>query len=115
MASAHAVLGFAAQWLRMNVLAVAGTSHLPGWLQFFNYKPWMRATLALWWLALLLGCGTYYVWYVRFPENRTEARPSSTTENRVTVIVKNFSFEPAQVTVPPGTVEWVDVPSIDLS
>ena len=47
MASAHAVLDFAAQWLGMNVLAVAGTSHLPGCLQFSNYKPWMRAPLAL--------------------------------------------------------------------
>ncbi len=107
MASAHAVLGFAAQWLGLYVLAVAGTSLLPGWLQFSNYKPWMRATLALWWLAFLLGCGTYYVWYVRVPESRADARPSA--ENRVTVTVKNFSFEPAQVTVPPGTVvEWVD-------
>ena len=109
MASAHAVLGFAAQWLGLYVLAVAGTSLLPGWLQFSNYKPWMRATLALWWLAFLLGCGTYYVWYVRVPESLADARPSSAAENRVTVTVKNFSFEPAQVTVPPGTVlEWVD-------
>ena len=96
MASAHAVLGFAAQWLGLYVLAVAGTSLLPGWLRFSNYKPWMRATLALWWLAFLLGCGTYYVWYVRVPENGADARPSSAAENRVTVTVKNFSFEPAQ-------------------
>src|SRR4029077_8705333 len=109
MVSAHAVLGFAAQWLGLYVLAVAGTSLLPGWLQFSNYKPWMRATLALWWLAFLLGCGTYYIWYVRVPENGADARPSSAAENRVTVTVKNFSFEPAQVTVPPDTVvEWVD-------
>lgn len=36
MASAHAVLGFAAQWLGLYVLAVAGTSFLPGSLQFFH-------------------------------------------------------------------------------
>lgn len=27
-------------------------------------KPWMRAALAVWWLVLLLGAGTYARWYV---------------------------------------------------
>lgn len=109
MASAHAALGFAAEGLGVYVLLVAGTRLLPKWLRFSNYKPWMRATLTLWWLAFLLGCGTYYVWYIRVPENAAAAGPSNSAEHRVTVTVKNFSFEPAQITVPPGTVvEWVD-------
>jgi plastocyanin len=109
MASAHAALGFAAEGLGLYVLLVAGASLLPKWLRFSNYKPWMRAAFALWWLAFLLGCGTYYAWYARVPENAGPAGPSNAAENRVTVNVKNFSFEPAQITVPPGTmVEWVD-------
>jgi plastocyanin len=109
MASVHAALGFAAQLLALYVVVVAGTSLLPKWLQFSNYKPWMRATLALWWVVFLVGCGTYYVWYVRAPANVAAAPPSAAAENRVTVTVKNFGFEPAQITVPLGTVvEWVD-------
>jgi plastocyanin/uncharacterized membrane protein YozB (DUF420 family) len=109
MATAHAALGFAAEGFGLYVLLVAGTSLLPKWLQFSNYKPWMRAVLALWWLAFLLGSGTYYVWYIRVPENAAAAGSSHAAENRVNVTVKNFSFEPAQITVPPGTVvEWVD-------
>jgi plastocyanin len=109
IASLHAALGLAAELLALYVVLVAGTSLLPKWLRFPNYKPWMRATLALWWLAFLLGCGTYYVWYVRLPENAAAAPHSSAREQRVTVTVKNFSFDPAQITVSPNTVvEWVD-------
>jgi plastocyanin len=109
IASLHAALGLAAELLALYVVLVAGTSVLPKWLRFPNYKPWMRATLALWWLAFLLGCGTYCVWYVRVSENAAAARQSSPREKRVRVTVKNFSFDPAQITVTPGTVvEWVD-------
>jgi uncharacterized membrane protein YozB (DUF420 family) len=90
IASLHAPLGLAAELLALYVVLVAGTSVLPKWLRFPNYKPWMRATLGLWWLAFLLGCGTYCVWYVRVSENAAAARQSSTREKR-TVTVENFS------------------------
>jgi uncharacterized membrane protein YozB (DUF420 family) len=28
-----------------------------------NYRSWMRATLILWWVVLLLGVATYLRWY----------------------------------------------------
>jgi len=109
MAVIHAALGLAAQCLGLYVVAVAGTNLLPKWLQFRDYKLWMRATLALWWLAFLLGCSTYYVWYVRTPAKTAIRRTYSTAGNGVVVTVKNFSFEPAQITVRAGTVvEWMN-------
>ena len=50
--------------LGLYILAVAGTGMLPWRFRFARYKPWMRAALALWWLVLLLGVGTYVRWYV---------------------------------------------------
>ena len=63
-AAVHAALGTAAELLGLYILAVAGTGMLPRRLRFTRYKPWMRAALALWWLVLLLGVGTYVRWYV---------------------------------------------------
>ncbi len=64
LAGVHGALGVAAELLALYVLLVAGTDILPRWLRFSHYKPWMRAALALWWLALLLGFLTYVRWYV---------------------------------------------------
>jgi len=63
-AAVHAALGTVAELLGLYILAVAGTRILPRRLRFTRYKPWMRTALALWWLALLLGIGTYVRWYV---------------------------------------------------
>jgi uncharacterized membrane protein YozB (DUF420 family) len=63
-AAVHAALGTAAELLGLYILAVAGTGMLPQRFRFTRYKPWMRAALALWWLVLLLGVGTYVRWYV---------------------------------------------------
>jgi uncharacterized membrane protein YozB (DUF420 family) len=64
LAAAHAALGTLAELLGLYILLVAGTSIVPKRLRFTRYKPWMRTALALWWVVLLLGVGTYVRWYV---------------------------------------------------
>jgi uncharacterized membrane protein YozB (DUF420 family) len=64
LAAAHAAIGTLAELVGVYILLVAGTNILPKGLRFTRFKPWMRAALALWWLALLLGLGTYFRWYV---------------------------------------------------
>jgi uncharacterized membrane protein YozB (DUF420 family) len=64
LAAAHAALGTVAELLGLYVLVVAATSILPKRLRFTRYRAWMRATLALWWLTLLLGLATDGRWYV---------------------------------------------------
>ena len=58
----HAVLGSVAQLLALYILIRAGTNWLPEALCFQNYKLWMRTALALWWIVILFGIATYYVW-----------------------------------------------------
>lgn len=111
-ATVHAGLGTLAELLGLYVILVAGTKLLPEGWRFKNYKPWMRATLALWWLVILLGVGTYYFWYLK-PVSTTAypapAQPSGTPANRVSIRLSNFKFEPKEITVAPGTtVEWID-------
>ncbi len=64
IAVAHSALGTLAELLGLYILLVAGTKILPKQIRFTRYKPWMRTALALWWLVLLLGVGTYVRWYV---------------------------------------------------
>ena len=65
LATAHGILGLAAELFGVYILLAAGTSLLPKPLQLTRYKPWMRTALVLWWLALLLGLATYLRWYGR--------------------------------------------------
>lgn len=64
LAAAHGALGTVAELFGIYVLMVAGTNILPKRIRFTRFIPWMRAALALWWLALLMGFGTYFRWYV---------------------------------------------------
>lgn len=64
LAVAHGALGAVAEALGLYILLVAGTNILPERIRFARYRPWMRSTLAIWWLVLLLGVGTYIRWYV---------------------------------------------------
>lgn len=57
--------GAVAEVLGIYILLVAGSSLLPERWRFRKYKMWMRTELLLWWLVLLTGIGTYYVWYVQ--------------------------------------------------
>ncbi len=60
----HATLGTIAEVLGLYIVLVAATKILPRKLRFKRYKPWMRTELALWWLVVLIGVSTYYVWYI---------------------------------------------------
>ncbi|HEY6238727.1 MAG TPA: hypothetical protein VIZ68_06045 [Thermoplasmata archaeon] len=57
------VVGAAAEILGVYIILVAGTNVVPARWRFRRYKLWMRTELVLWWSVLLLGVGTYYVWY----------------------------------------------------
>jgi uncharacterized membrane protein YozB (DUF420 family) len=63
VAAAHGVLGALAEVLGLFILLVAGTNILPRTWRFQRWKLWMRIELALWWVVLLSGIGTYYIWY----------------------------------------------------
>jgi plastocyanin/uncharacterized membrane protein YozB (DUF420 family) len=115
IATLHAALGAAAELLGLYIILVAATKILPARLRFERFKPWMRAELALWWAVILLGIGTYYVWYVA-PSPKDGARQASVASDRsaeiaerATIIITNFQFEPQHLTVTEGAiVEWID-------
>jgi uncharacterized membrane protein YozB (DUF420 family) len=64
IAAIHGAIGTAAELLGLYIILVAGTSLVPPSLRFTQWKRWMRVELALWFLALTCGIGTYYEWYV---------------------------------------------------
>jgi plastocyanin len=68
----------------------------------------MRTTLALWWIVIALGIGTYFVWYSGGSVSAaTPSKPSAPAT--AAVLVHNFAFEPATLTIPAGTiVVWTD-------
>jgi plastocyanin/uncharacterized membrane protein YozB (DUF420 family) len=111
----HAALGTIAELLGLYIVLVAATNLLPARLKFDRYQPWMRTCLALWWVVILFGVGTYYVWYVK-GESKAAAqpqasmtKPATAAPSKVTVKLSNFQFTPKEVTIPAGaTVEWVD-------
>jgi hypothetical protein len=104
----HAGLGGVVELLGLYVVLVAGTNLVPTRLRFRNYKVWMRTTLALWWVVVVLGAGLYALWYVEPSPGATPA-VSQTTRPAVTISLKNFSFAPNRLTVAAGTrVVWVD-------
>jgi uncharacterized membrane protein YozB (DUF420 family) len=63
IAVVHGMLGTVAELLALCVVLAAGTNILPKRLRFLRYKRWMRLTLALWWIELLLGLAMYVQWY----------------------------------------------------
>jgi len=107
----HATLGTIAEVLGLYIVLVAATKLLPKKLRFRRYKPWMRTELALWWLVILIGVGTYYIWYIAAAKPAAPAavvRPSAAPE-KVSVKISNFQFEPKDLTIKTGTVvEWTD-------
>lgn len=67
VATGHAALGIAAELLGLYIVLVAGTNVVPRRLRFQRWKLWMRVELALWWVVVLTGVGTYYAWYLAPP------------------------------------------------
>jgi|SRR5487761_125939 len=63
----HGALGAFAELFGIYIALVAGTNLLPAKLKFRRWKFWMRFELALWWLVLLTGLGTYLFWYTAVP------------------------------------------------
>ena len=64
IAAGHAALGVIAELAGLYLILAAGTHVLPKRLVLTNYRAWMRATLVLWWVVLLLGVATYVRWYL---------------------------------------------------
>ena len=64
IAVGHVSLGVIAELEGLYIILAAGTNVLPKRLGLRNYRAWMRATLILWWVVLLLGVATYVRWYV---------------------------------------------------
>jgi plastocyanin/uncharacterized membrane protein YozB (DUF420 family) len=106
--AAHAAVGTAAELLGLYVILVAGTRIVPKRLRFRRYRPWMRATLALWWLVIALGVATYAEWYGGQPRAAVAA-PAPPAPLTADVTVQNFSFGPKEITITAGTtVTWTD-------
>ena len=109
----HAILGTIAEVLGVYIVLVAATKLVPKKLRFKRYKPWMRTELALWWVVVLIGVCTYYVWYLG-PASKVVAQQTSTpaqsaAAEKSSVKIFNFQFEPKELTVTAGTiVEWTD-------
>lgn len=119
----HATLGAIAEVFGIYIILVAGARIVPERLRFKNWKRWMRLELALWWMTIAMGLGTYYVWYVRpstsgsdgqAPSSQASSTPpvmgAATTqspEKTVAVNIGNFAFTPKDLTVEAGTtVVW---------
>lgn len=109
----HAGLGTIAEVLGIYIVLVAATKIVPRKLRFKRYKPWMRTEIALWWLVVLIGVSTYYVWYLGSGPKGTRETNSvaqaTAIQEKVSVKISNFQFEPKELTVRVGTtVEWTD-------
>lgn len=104
----HAALGLVAEVFGLYIILGAGTKFLPRALRFENYKRWMRAELALWWLVIALGVNVYVVWY----QASAPVSVNSASQEPLTVVVtlSNNLFEPKELTIEPGTVVvWKDL------
>jgi plastocyanin/uncharacterized membrane protein YozB (DUF420 family) len=116
VATAHATLGTIAELVGLYIILSAGLKVLPQALRFTNYKRWMRTELALWWLVIVFGLGTYWVWNVssraqtapsvNAPATVSQA-PSSGSEQAtktVNITIGNFAFDPRETQIEAGTV-----------
>jgi hypothetical protein len=56
-------LGAIAEMLGLYIVLAVGTDILPGRLRISRLRLWMRIELALWWVVIVTGVLTYYVWY----------------------------------------------------
>jgi plastocyanin/uncharacterized membrane protein YozB (DUF420 family) len=104
--AAHATLGGIAEILALYILLSAGTRLLPRALRFTNYKVWMRSTISLWWVVVIIGLASYAASYLA--PGATKANipvplASPDAPEPVGVDVRNFVFEPNELTVMVGT------------
>jgi uncharacterized membrane protein YozB (DUF420 family) len=66
-ATAHGILGAIAELVGLYIVLAVGTNVLPGSLRISRWKLWMRLELVLWWVVIVTGVLTYYVWYAEAP------------------------------------------------
>jgi len=62
-ATAHGILGAIAELLGLYIVLAVATDTLPRRVRIIRLKLWMRIELILWWLVIVTGVLTYYVWY----------------------------------------------------
>ena len=62
-ATAHGILGAIAELFGLYIVLAVGTDTVPRRLRISRWKLWMRVELALWWVVIVTGVLTYYVWY----------------------------------------------------
>ena len=67
VATAHGIIGAIAELFGIYIVLAAGTGILPLSLRISRWKLWMRVELALWWIVIVTGVLTYYVWYADVP------------------------------------------------
>jgi len=88
IATVHGLLGTIAELLALCVVLAAGTNILPKRLRFLRYKRWMRLTLGLWWIELLLGFVMYIQWYgLPMPSSTQHATESGSVRTKSIFIV----------------------------
>lgn len=63
----HGASGAITEMLGVYIALAAATPALAQKVKFCRWKLWMRVQLALWWVVLLTGVGTYLYWYTAFP------------------------------------------------
>jgi len=63
VATIHGALGAATELFGLYILLVAGTQVLPKTWRFQRWRLWMHVELAIWWVVVLSGVGTYFLWY----------------------------------------------------
>ncbi len=63
VASAHGFVAISTELFGLYLLLVAGTDMLSDRLRVRHLKLWMRVELGLWWIGIITGVLTYYVWY----------------------------------------------------
>ena len=66
-ATAHGIFGAIAELLGLYIVLAVGTDILPSRLRIIRLKLWMRIELVLWWVVIVTGVLTYYVWYAEAP------------------------------------------------
>lgn len=90
VAAIHAFAGFIAATFGTFVM-LRGNKLVPKFLQFNNYKPFMRTAYTLYMVVTLLGVWTYYTWYVKDSDSPPEV------VNSIEVQTSALSNQVAQV------------------
>lgn len=112
-AGLHAFVGTIAEIFALYIL-LTGWKVLPSGLRFENYKRWMRVGLGLWWLTILFGLSTYYVWYLKpandhaqpskLSQQKTDTSANQNKPNEVVIeLTKDNQFVPKELKIEIGT------------